>query len=94
LAPRELPETDPERLLSETIDACHRALVAVIRSCVYVMEQRAAELGVDEPTEVLEAWRGDAERLMAVSRRGRRGGPLMWNRPGSPTLRVVPPIEG
>jgi hypothetical protein len=25
-APKDLPETDPERLLSETLDACHRAI--------------------------------------------------------------------
>jgi hypothetical protein len=88
LAPTELPETDPERLLSEMVDAGHRAIAAVMRSVAYVVEQRARELGLDVP-QAVATQRQAADEMFAYARRGRRGAPLLWNRPGSPTLRAV-----
>ena len=49
LAPKEQPETDPERLLSQTIDAGHRAIAAGMRSVSHVLEARAKELGLPQP---------------------------------------------
>src|SRR5262245_23758059 len=94
LAPKELPETDRERLRSETLDAGHRAAPAVARSVSHVFDARAEELGLPRPDEA-RIYREMADEMFAHARRDRRGAPLLWNRRGAPppgsseTLSVV-----
>ncbi len=77
---------DPERALSESVDALVRELAAVMRDGAYRLEARALELGLPVPPEV-ELYREAARRARLKARRGR--GRTLRVKTRRPDLRLV-----